>query len=417
MKKIINLSAKLISVILTIVLVTMSLCLPVLAAEDESFSYRHDPTLNASAMNDIIADSSAVYGFRPSETGSLKNYASLDWSDKEIIAKGRLERIAYHESLEAMYGLLEEMRKEGSSTEDIARAVSSKRNELRIEACKDNPDELSILKERNLEKYGHEEGPLPDELYEKYGSWEKVIEKAFSANAGMDACLGLYDRNYQLYVSSGMVEDDHIDDDRLPAKLDLRNYNGYNYVTPVKMQNPFGTCWAFAAIATAETSFLYTNSLGVPAGEKNDKVNFSEKQLDSVKEKLKMFKQYCVPLELKIRHPEVTVPKPGRRYGDAGEFLVQFLGAKIYTVVDGSFKSYFGVNTNCVMFADWLLSDTGIDAVSMGGLRTPGAFYYMLENMFYRPNNRIIRKISYFSTDGIEEKIKLGSNVEFDITK
>ena len=130
-----------------------------------------------------------------------------------------------------------------------------------------------------------------------------------------------------------------------------------------------------------------------------------------------MFKQYCVPLELKIRHPEVTVPKPGRRYGDAGEFLVQFLGAKIYTVVDGSFKSYFGVNTNCVMFADWLLSDTGIDAVSMGGLRTPGAFYYMLENMFYRPNNRIIRKISYFSTDGIEEKIKLGSNVEFDITK
>lgn len=144
---------------------------------------------------------------------------------------------------------------------------------------------------------------------------------------------------------------------------------------------------------------------------------FSEKQLDSVKEKLKMFKQYCVPLELKIRHPEVTVPKPGRRYGDAGEFLVQFLNAKIYTVIDGSFKSYFGVNTNCVMFADWLLSDTGIDAVSMGGLRTPGAFYYMLENMFYRPNNRIIRKISYFSTDGIEEKIKLGSNVEFDVNK
>ena len=109
---------------------------------------------------------------------------------------------------------------------------------------------------------------------------------------------------------------------------------------------------------------------------------FSEKQLDSVKEKLKMFKQYCVPLELKIRHPEVTVPKPGRRYGDTGEFLVQFLNAKIYMVVDGSFKSYFGVNTNCVMFADWLLSDTGIDAVSIGGLRTPGAFYYMLENMF-----------------------------------
>ncbi len=139
---------------------------------------------------------------------------------------------------------------------------------------------------------------------------------------------------------------------------------------------------------------------------------FSEKQLNSVKDKLKMFKEYCEPLELKIRHPEVTVPKPGKRYGDAGEFLVQFLNAKLFTVVDGSFKSYFGVNTNCVMFADWLLSDTGIDAVSHGGLRTPGAFYYMLENMFHRPKNRIIRKISYYSIEHIDEVIKLTSQPE-----
>ena len=139
---------------------------------------------------------------------------------------------------------------------------------------------------------------------------------------------------------------------------------------------------------------------------------FSEKQLNSVKDKLKKFKEYCEPLTLKIRHPEVTVPKPGKRYGDAGQFLVQFLNAKLFTVVDGPFKSYFGVNTNCVMFADWLLSDTGIDAVSLGGLRTPGAFFYMLENMFYRPNNRIIRKISYYSTEHIDEVMQHTSQAE-----
>ena len=51
----------------------------------------------------------------------------------------------------------------------------------------------------------------------------------------------------------------------LPAKLDLRDFNGKNYVTPVKQQAPFGTCRAFALAATAETSYLYANGLGVPA--------------------------------------------------------------------------------------------------------------------------------------------------------
>lgn len=136
---------------------------------------------------------------------------------------------------------------------------------------------------------------------------------------------------------------------------------------------------------------------------------FSEKQLQTVKDRLAKFKDYCEPLEFKLDHPEITTPEPGKRYGDSGDNLVRFLNAKIFTVVDGSFKSYFGVNINCVMFADWLLADTGIDAVSLGGLRTPGAFYYMLENMFRRPHNRIIRRISYYSTENIDDVMKLTS--------
>ena len=40
-----------------------------------------------------------------------------------------------------------------------------------------------------------------------------------------------------------------------PAKFDLRDRG---VVTPVKQQNPWGTCWAFAAISAAETSILTT---------------------------------------------------------------------------------------------------------------------------------------------------------------
>ena len=48
---------------------------------------------------------------------------------------------------------------------------------------------------------------MPDELYEQYGSWETVLEKSFCANAGMDACLGLYDDYYAVYVALGQVEE------------------------------------------------------------------------------------------------------------------------------------------------------------------------------------------------------------------
>lgn len=169
------------------------------------FKYTHDPAVNSEAMKDIVEDETAVYGFRPSETGSLSAYAAADWSDPETVEKGRRDRIAYHNSIESMYDLLRELQKDGKSTEEIARAVSGRRNELRLESYKDDPAGLQTLKQRNLEKYGHEEGPLPDELFAQYGTWEKVMEKAFSANVGMDACLGLYDDYYDLYVALGQV--------------------------------------------------------------------------------------------------------------------------------------------------------------------------------------------------------------------
>ena len=38
--------------------------------------------------------------------------------------------------------------------------------------------------------------------------------------------------------------------------FDLRDVDGTSYVTPVKLQNPWGNCWGFAAVAAAETSIL-----------------------------------------------------------------------------------------------------------------------------------------------------------------
>ena len=64
----------------------------------------------------------------------------------------------------------------------------------------------------------------------------------------------------------------------MPEKLDLRNFNGKNYVTPVKCQL-YGDCWTFAQAGAAEIAYLFANNMGVPAGEENDQVNFSEKYI------------------------------------------------------------------------------------------------------------------------------------------
>ncbi len=170
--------------------------------------YEHDPRLNPTAMADIVYDPAAVYGFRPNpESARLGSYAVYDWTDPEIVETAHLSRIEYHESMRELYDLEEKLAGEGKDIETIARAVSALRNEVRLRVYADNPEGLASAKASNLAAYGNENGPTADSLYEKYGSWETVLEKAFSTNSGMDAVCGLYDDYYDLYVLLGQVGD------------------------------------------------------------------------------------------------------------------------------------------------------------------------------------------------------------------
>lgn len=67
--------------------------------------------------------------------------------------------------------------------------------------------------------------------------------------------------------------------EKLPKKFDLRDFNGMNYVTPVKRQLPFNSCWTFGITGAAEISFLHDNGFAVPAGTENDLIDFSEKYI------------------------------------------------------------------------------------------------------------------------------------------
>lgn len=175
--------------------------------EEKTFTYVHDPRDNPEAMADIIENEDAVYGFSPDPQSSrLGPYAEYDWTDPVFVASAQEERRAYHESMDSMTDILYQMRENGASIEEMARAVSKERNRLRLKAYENDPEGLAAVKESNMKTYGHEEGPTPDELYEKYGSWITVLQKAFSSNMGMDACCGLYDEYYWLYIELGYVE-------------------------------------------------------------------------------------------------------------------------------------------------------------------------------------------------------------------
>lgn len=163
--------------------------------------YIHDPMENPKAAADIVVDPNAVYGYAPNpESTRLGVYAEYDWSDEAFVADMRQQREDYHKSMKELYQLKADMEAQGKSVEEIARAVSTRRNEIRMEAYKDDPEGLEKLKESNLATFGNENGGTPDYFYNKYGSWETVIEKAFSTNAGADACLGLYDKYYYTYI-------------------------------------------------------------------------------------------------------------------------------------------------------------------------------------------------------------------------
>lgn len=180
------------------------LCTPSGAA----FVYEHDPRLNERAMEDIVVDARAIYGFAPDpRSDRLGPYAELiDWSDPSAVEVARARRRVYLAEVTDMYEMLRAMTADGRSAEEIARALNAKRNERRIASYEGDEEALAALRASNLKRYGSEDGPDADTLFARYGSWETVIERSFGTNPGMDACLGLYDDMYHVYVRLGYVD-------------------------------------------------------------------------------------------------------------------------------------------------------------------------------------------------------------------
>lgn len=101
-------------------------------------------------------------------------------------------RIQYHDLLEDMHRTAADMRAAGATDEEIARELVDMRNQAKaITRAGMTPEEVRILEERNVAKYGNPLGPTADQLYAKYGTWQQVIDASMRTSYAVDRELSL----------------------------------------------------------------------------------------------------------------------------------------------------------------------------------------------------------------------------------
>ncbi|MGY4104929.1 DUF308 domain-containing protein [Ignavigranum ruoffiae] len=64
----------------------------------------------------------------------------------------------------------------------------------------------------------------------------------------------------------------------------------------------------------------------------------------------------------------------------------------LYKFKQGLFKTYFVLGSNCVMFVDYLLQQTGIDILAFAGIMTPGSYYDYFNKEFHKADSKVVSK-------------------------
>lgn len=129
-------------------------------------------------------------------------------------------------------------------------------------------------------------------------------------------------------------------------------------------------------------------------------LHLSQEQLNAVDKRIdEIFKQTTLK--------DISYDPTEDKEGNDGANTVAKLGGKLYYVNDGPFKTYFAISSNCVQLADTIIGTTGLDVMSKNSLRTPGAYYRMMEHMFKRKGTRVVSKIVYLQNEpGEKERLE-----------
>lgn len=120
--------------------------------------------------------------------------------------------------------------------------------------------------------------------------------------------------------------------------------------------------------------------------------SLSDEQMAKVKAKIEDILKSTT--ELDMDNPDIIDLEHNE-----GAKPVHDMNGKLYRVDKGPFKRYFAISSNCVQLADNIIGETGFDALSKNSIRTPGAYYDMMDKQFKRKNTRVLTKTAYLQTE------------------
>jgi hypothetical protein len=139
----------------------------------------------------ISPDSRGVYGYLPVK-GSRYDSKLYDFGDPAFVQRNRLIRIDYLKGTAELEEAIQAMHAAGYGSERIAYRVVLQRNSQKLNArASMSPTEVEVLDAGNVKRYGDAVGPTPRQLFDKYRSWDRVIEKSMEKDPEINMLLGL----------------------------------------------------------------------------------------------------------------------------------------------------------------------------------------------------------------------------------
>lgn len=164
------------------------------------------------------------------------------------------------------------------------------------------------------------------------------------------------------------------------------------------------TIYSYGTYDSSSNRFFKLVSDGVLIEADRDKyIDFNRKHRHLISFVLSLTPEQCEAIEERIEKLKAKAYRwkceaetnKNKEYDDFTNSLYLWSNSKFYKFRSGYFKTYFVLITNCVKLADTIIGATGIDALVLNGIITPGIYFNYLNKLFMMNNSIVIRRNIY----------------------